>query len=222
MKRRRSKGDFSNFLGNNLKSDEIKVVFRFASRHPLDFLTVDMRLLHGTCSGPLEAFLEDDRKLWINLGKNHVNTPSLVKLSDDTSKDFKLKHENEVYKVAVLRSYYHFCTPLWRKLSEHNWSRKLYAEVVKELEELLGSLETLKCHWKHGSTKYVAPAKMMMQPNGYISQKTKEHGNMARLCLSRTHFPSRYHKNSTGEVTPDSGHGGAQLHIPTNRTGVNI
>ncbi|KAI3726038.1 hypothetical protein L1987_65835 [Smallanthus sonchifolius] len=93
MEKCRSKGEFSNLLGNNLKSDEIKVVFESASRRPLDFVTVYTRLLHGTnMVVHLKLFLaEDDRKVWINLGKSYVNTPSLAKLVDDTSKDFKLK-----------------------------------------------------------------------------------------------------------------------------------
>ncbi|KAI3726036.1 hypothetical protein L1987_65833 [Smallanthus sonchifolius] len=132
--------EFSTLMGDNLKSDEIKVVFESASRRPLDFPTVDLRLLHGTYGGSPQAFLEDVRELWINLKTSHANTSSLVKLVDDISKDFNLKYENEV-------------TPLLGKLSEYNMKGKFNVEVEKELEELLASIEIPKMSLEAGICK---------------------------------------------------------------------
>ncbi|KAK9067280.1 hypothetical protein SSX86_014606 [Deinandra increscens subsp. villosa] len=132
-----SKWDFSNLMRNNLKSDEIKVVFKSASRRPLDFPTVDLRLLHDTYCGSPQAFLEDVRELWINLKKTHMNASTLVTLVDDMSKDFDLKYKNEV-------------SPLLSKLSEYE---KFNAEGEKELEEHLASIEIPKLSLEAGICK---------------------------------------------------------------------
>ncbi|KAL8251304.1 hypothetical protein R6Q59_034997 [Mikania micrantha] len=134
-----SKRDFSILMGNNLKCDEIKVLFELASRRPLDFPTVDLRLLHNTYFGSPHAFLEDVKELWINLKKTHMNTSSLVKLVDDMSKDFNLQYENEV-------------APLLRKLSEYH-NGNFNAEVEKELEQLLASIEIPKMSLEAGICK---------------------------------------------------------------------
>ncbi|KAF5792149.1 putative histone acetyltransferase chromatin regulator PHD family [Helianthus annuus] len=120
--------DFSILVRSSLKSDEIKVVFESASRRPLDLPMIDLRLLHDTYCGSPQAFLEDVSELWINLKKSHMNTPRLVKLVDDMSTDFTLKYENEV-------------SPLLSKLSGYSMNGELNAEVEKELEELLASIE---------------------------------------------------------------------------------
>ncbi|KAD4586658.1 hypothetical protein E3N88_24259 [Mikania micrantha] len=135
-----SKRDFSILMGNNLKCDEIKVLFELASRRPLDFPTVDLRLLHNTYFGSPHAFLEDVKELWINLKKTHMNTSSLVKLVDDMSKDFNLQYENEV-------------APLLRKLSEYHMNGNFNAEVEKELEQLLASIEIPKMSLEAGICK---------------------------------------------------------------------
>lgn len=49
-------------VGNNLE-EEIKAVYGSVSRRPLDFPTVDLRLLHDTYCGSPQAFLEDVREV---------------------------------------------------------------------------------------------------------------------------------------------------------------
>ncbi|KAK1432798.1 hypothetical protein QVD17_09699 [Tagetes erecta] len=129
--------DFSKIMRNNLNSNDFEVVFESTSRRPLDFPTVDLRLLHDTYHGSPQAFLEDVRELWTNIKKSQTNASSLAKLVVDMSKDFNLKYDNEV-------------EPLLIKLSEYNMKG---VEVEKELEELLTSIEIPKMSLEAGICK---------------------------------------------------------------------
>ncbi|XP_076917745.1 methyl-CpG-binding domain-containing protein 9-like [Bidens hawaiensis] len=124
-------------VGNNLEFDEIKVVYGSASRRPLDFPTVDLRLLHDAYCGSPQAFLEDVRELWVNLKKSHANSSRMVKLIDDMSKDFTFKYENEV-------------SPLLMRFAEYCLNGKFNGEVNKELEELLASIDIPKLSLEAG------------------------------------------------------------------------
>ncbi|XP_076957964.1 methyl-CpG-binding domain-containing protein 9-like [Bidens hawaiensis] len=125
--------------GNNLE-EEIKVVYGSVSRRPLDFPTVDLRLLHDTYCGSPQAFLEDVRELWANLKKSHANTSRMVKLVDDMSKDFTSKYENEV-------------APLLMRFAKYSVNEEFNGEVKKELEELLASIDIPKMSLEAGLCK---------------------------------------------------------------------
>ncbi|XP_076916300.1 methyl-CpG-binding domain-containing protein 9-like [Bidens hawaiensis] len=126
-------------VGNNLE-EEIKVVYGSVPRRPLDFPTVDLRLLHDTYCGSPQAFLEDVRELWVNLKKSHANTSRMVKLVDDMSKDFTLKYENEV-------------APLLMRFAKYSVNGNFNGEGKKELEELLASIDIPKMSLEAGLCK---------------------------------------------------------------------
>ncbi|KAI3768703.1 hypothetical protein L2E82_19533 [Cichorium intybus] len=132
----------SDLVGRNFNCDEndLKIVFGTVSRRPLDLRTIDLRLVHGTYGGSHEAFLEDVREVWSNLRRTYMNRPSVMKLVDEMSSEFKLQYEKEV--VSLFKRFY-----------EDNMNRKAIVEIEKELEEILNSSEIPKVPWETGICK---------------------------------------------------------------------
>ncbi|XP_071714393.1 methyl-CpG-binding domain-containing protein 9-like [Rutidosis leptorrhynchoides] len=137
-------GDVSYFVARNIDYDAMAGV-RSVSTRPLDLRTIDSKLLHGAYGGSHEAFFEDvgevlnSLKLWMKIHKCSVNKPSLIKLANSMSKDFKSLYEKEVI-------------PLCMNFSQDNMSGS-YTAKIEELEKLLKSIDICKAPWENKNCK---------------------------------------------------------------------
>ncbi|XP_020266981.1 methyl-CpG-binding domain-containing protein 9-like [Asparagus officinalis] len=108
---------------------------------PLDFRTIDLRLAVGAYCGCHEAFLEDVREVWRNLHAAYGDQPDLTPQLERLSQNFEF-----LYKKEVLY--------LFEKIAHHCGTEQLYAEIQKELNDiLLGGNELPKAPWEDGVCK---------------------------------------------------------------------
>ncbi|XP_052196000.1 methyl-CpG-binding domain-containing protein 9 [Diospyros lotus] len=108
---------------------------------PLDFRTIDLRLVAGVYGGSHEAFLEDVQELWNHMRIAYSDRDDLVQLVEKLSSDFETLYEMEVVK-------------LYQKFLGYAKLGCLTAESKKEIDDfLLSSSELPKAPWEEGICK---------------------------------------------------------------------
>ncbi|XP_020571229.1 methyl-CpG-binding domain-containing protein 9 [Phalaenopsis equestris] len=107
---------------------------------PLDFRTIDLRLDVGSYGASHEAFVEDVREVWQNIGLTYRDRPDLSQLVGKLSENFESLYEKEVlYLVKKFAD---------RSFTEQN------SETQKELQYILVSSNELpKAPWEEGVCK---------------------------------------------------------------------
>ncbi|PSS28633.1 Methyl-CpG-binding domain-containing protein [Actinidia chinensis var. chinensis] len=96
---------FFNLLGRTLinlndNDDEGLLGYPAMVSRPLDFRTIDIRLVAGAYGGSHEAFLEDVREVWNNIRTAYADQSDLIDLAESLSKKFEVMYEKEVQKFA--------------------------------------------------------------------------------------------------------------------------
>lgn len=136
---------FCNLLGttlmNSIDSEDDGVIGLPAMvSRPLDFRTIDVRLVVGAYGGSHEAFLEDVREVWHNICMAYGDRPDLMQLVEILTRNFESLYEEEVLSLV-------------QKFVNHAGPDHMDAETQKELHDILGSNEIPKAPWEEGVCK---------------------------------------------------------------------
>ncbi|KAI0502436.1 hypothetical protein KFK09_017386 [Dendrobium nobile] len=107
---------------------------------PLDFRTIDLRLDVGSYGGSHEAFVEDVREVWHNIGLAYRDRPDLSQLVGNLSENFEMLYEKEVLYLV-------------KKFADRSFAEQS-TETQKELQDILFNTNELpKAPWEEGVCK---------------------------------------------------------------------
>ncbi|WCJ38411.1 methyl-CPG-binding domain 9 [Euphorbia peplus] len=105
---------------------------------PLDFRTIDLRLVFGIYRGSHEAFLDDVREVWKHIREAYADQTHLLNLVEKFSQKFERLYENEVL-------------PLVQQLREYTRAGCITSETKKNMEDLLQRVSVIpEAPWEDG------------------------------------------------------------------------